>query len=50
MTIILKTCKWLIIIALLLLIVGFAYVRFNPVFGGKPDADSGIAAFQWRDF
>ncbi|WP_281839711.1 MBL fold metallo-hydrolase [Cardiobacterium hominis] len=40
MTIILKTCKWLIIIALLLLIVGFAYVRFNPVFGGKPDAES----------
>ena len=35
MTIILKTCKWLIIIALLLLIVGFAYVRFNPVFGVK---------------
>ncbi|QLB19414.1 MBL fold metallo-hydrolase [Mannheimia granulomatis] len=32
--------KWLVYIAITLAILGFSVLTFNPVFGGKPDAES----------
>lgn len=40
MSFILSILKWLVLFALLLWAIYWAYMKFNPVFGGTPDAES----------
>ena len=50
MTFILSVLKWLTLFALVLWGIYWAYMKFNPVFGGTPDAASMARIQQSRAF